>query len=231
MNVGKMREVIRAFRNGASIGDVALIKFDALRPPPEEINARLGEVSGYAPKLELASLAGHPEGSLGSEYASFLRRHQLQHLTISPELLERFRDNPYAVRYTVTHDLHHVLTGFDTGLAGEVGVVGFTVGQGTAPMGRVGMALVRHLYPWVSPSQAAATRHNYDLGVRMGERAKLVLAEPLESWLADPLVDVRARLGIDEGLIAKVQLSGHSWIAEKMYASANRLPDAGVVPG
>ena len=124
-----------------------------------------------------------------------------------------------------------MLTGFDTGLAGEVGVVGFTVGQGTAPMGRVGMALVRHLYPWVSPSQAAATRHNYDLGVRMGERAKLVLAEPLESWLADPLVDVRARLGIDEGLIAKVQLSGHSWIAEKMYASANRLPDAGVVPG
>ena len=54
MNVGKMREVIRAFRNGASIGDVALIKFDALRPPPEEINARLGEVSGYAPELELA---------------------------------------------------------------------------------------------------------------------------------------------------------------------------------
>lgn len=231
MDLGKMREVIRAFRNGASIGDVAVMKFDALRPPPEEINALLGDVEGYAPALELASLDQQPEGSLGAEYARFLRRHELQHLTVSPDLLDRFRDNPYAVRYTVTHDLHHLLTGFDTGLAGEVGVVGFTVGQGTAPMGPLGMRVVRYLYPWISPSQAAATRHNYDLGVQMGERAKLVLAEPLESWLADPLPEVRVRLGIDEALIAKVEPSGRSWVAEKMYASANRLPDAGVVHG
>ena len=89
MDLGKMREVIRAFRNGASIGDVAVMKFDALRPPPEEINALLGDVEGYAPALELASLDQQPEGSLGAEYARFLRRHELQHLTVSPDLLDR----------------------------------------------------------------------------------------------------------------------------------------------
>jgi ubiquinone biosynthesis protein Coq4 len=53
---------------------------------------------------------------------------------ISADVRERFRDNPYALRYTTTHDLHHVLTGFDTGLAGEAGVVAFNVGQGSAPV-------------------------------------------------------------------------------------------------
>ena len=132
-------------------------------------------------------------------------------------LVERFADNPFAIRYTVTHDLHHLLTGFDTGVAGEMGVLAFSVGQGAAPVGPLGAALYGWLGPIMSPSQAAAIRHNYELGKRMGKRAKLVVAAPLESWLAEPLTAVRERLGIAASDIADERPSGRSWLAKLAY--------------
>jgi ubiquinone biosynthesis protein COQ4 len=205
-------ETYRESRAGAPLGDVAVMERAAQRRPSPAINDQLERVRAYAPEVSSDSLRSLPKGSLGGEYAHMLLLNKLEHLSISEPVLKRFADNPYAIRYTVTHDLHHVLTGFDTGLAGEVGVVGFTVGQGTAPLSASGMQLFRWLYVLMSPSQARATLHNYGLGVRMGERAKLVLAEPLESWLEQPLALVRKRLSIREEDIAEVYASGSSWL-------------------
>ncbi|PRQ07581.1 Coq4 family protein [Enhygromyxa salina] len=223
MNTKLMIEMYRAFRAGAPLGDVALMKFAALRDD-HPINKELGDVAGYAPGVDVETLLALPETSFGHAYARFLRDNGLDHLDISPSVLERFRDNPYAVRYTVTHDLHHVLCGFDAGTAGEFGVLGFTVGQGIAPMGPVGTWLGRTLGPLTTPSQARQCRHNYELGLRMGKAAKLLIAAPLESWLDRPIDDVRAELGIDALDVAAARPSGRSWLAQKLYGRRDDAP-------
>ena len=50
-----------------------------------------------------------PAGTLAREYARFLDANGIEPLVISAAVKERFRENPFALRYTTTHDLHHVL--------------------------------------------------------------------------------------------------------------------------
>lgn len=217
MNVSKMIATYRAYRAGAPLGDVVVLKLDALSAPPASTIRKLERLRGYAPEQKLPILRALPPGTLGGEYARFLDANGIEPLAISAGLRERFRDSPYALRYTATHDLHHVLTGFDTGLAGEAGVVAFNVGQGSAPIGRVMLWVVRVLYAIVSPSQARTIWHNVRVGLRLGRRAELVIAEPIESSFEEPLDRVRARLRIPDPRSAEVLPSGTSILSELFY--------------
>jgi ubiquinone biosynthesis protein Coq4 len=174
-------------------------------------------VRGYAPSHDLPALRALPAGTLGREYARFLDANRIEPLVISDSVKERFRDNPYALRYTTTHDLHHVLTGFDTGLAGEAGVVAFNIGQGSAPGTWRLLWVPRLLWSLLSPTQARKIWHNLRVGQALGRRAKLVIAQPLESWFAEPLSQVRARLGIPDPQDASVLPSGHSVFGDLVY--------------
>ncbi len=217
MNLRKMVETIRAYRAGAPLGDVAVLKLDALSAPSQRTIRELERVHHYAPSHDLAALRALPAGTLGREYARFLDANGIEPLVVSDAVKERFRTNPYALRYTTTHDLHHVLTGFDTGLAGEAGAAAFTVGQGSAPIGSAMLWVVRVLYAILSPTQARRVWHNIRVGLAMGRRAKLVIAEPIESWFAEPLDRVRAKLGIPDPHGANVWASGTSVVAGFLY--------------
>jgi len=219
MNLAKMLEMFRAFRAGAPLGDVAVLKLDALAAPPRSIAARLERVRGYAPQQDLAALRALPPGSLGREYARFLDANGITPLTVSPHLKQRFRESPFVLRYTATHDLHHCLLGFDAGLAGEAGVYAFTVGQGSAPGGRGLLWTMRFIYPLYSPLQAGRIWHNIRVGLRLGRAAKLVIAEPIEAWFAEPLEDARRRLGIANPHEAGVLASRPSVLARLVYGS------------
>ena len=217
MHLRKMLETIRAYRAGAPLGDVAVLKLDALSGPPKGLEPRLEAVRGYAPEQNLAALRALPPGSLGREYARFLDANGIEPLVISPAVKQRFRDNPFVLRYTTTHDLHHVLTGFDTGLAGEMGNFAFSVGQGAAPgTGRL-LGWTRILYSILSPSQARKIWHNVRVGRELGRKAKLLIAEPLESYFAEPLGQVRARLGLPDPAAAGVLASGSSILGDALY--------------
>ena len=215
MNLRKMAAMIRAYRAGAPLGDVAVMKVDAIVAPPKGIVARLGPVRGYAPPHDLSALRALPPGTLGREYARFLDANGIEPLVISAEVRERFRDNPFALRYTTTHDLHHVLTGFDTGLAGEIGNFAFSVGQGVA--GRGLLWLTRIVYALMSPSQARAIWHNIRVGRELGRNGALVIAQPIESCFAEPLAQVRAKLGIPDPAAAGVLPSGRSILGDVLY--------------
>lgn len=224
MNLKSMFEVYRAFWHGAPMGDVAVMKLAALRSTPGDLDARLHHLRGFAPRLETDAMKRLPEGSLGREYARFLEVNGLEHLAISEPMLQRFANNPYAIRYTVTHDLHHLLTGFDTGLAGEVGVAAFTAAQGAGPIGTTALKWLRWFYALLSPSQARAIFHDVGVGIAMGTKAKLLMAEPLESWLDEPIGAVRERLGILDADRAAILPSGHSSLVGAIYGAAHRAP-------
>jgi ubiquinone biosynthesis protein COQ4 len=210
MDLVKMLRMFRAYRAGAPLGDVVVLKLDALSAAPEGVTAKLEAMRGYAPEPELATLRALPPGTLGHEYARFLDANGIAPLAVSADVRERFRHAPYALRYATTHDLHHVLAGFDTGLAGEAGVLAFNVGQGAAPVSRAMLGVARVVYSLVSPMQARAIANNVRVGLAMGEKAKLVIAAPVESWFEEPLADVRRRLCIPEPREAGVASSGGS---------------------
>lgn len=194
MNLRKLFLMLRAYLAGAPLGDVVLLKLDALSSPKAEIVRQLEPFRDSSPAHDVALLRSLPAGSLGSAYASFLEANGIKPLVVSPKMREHFRERPYALRYTATHDLHHVLLGFDTGLAGEVGVLAFNVGQGSAPVGRFGLLVACVLYSLFAPFQAARIWHNKKVGLRLGKSADLVMAAPLESYFEEPLETVRARL-------------------------------------
>jgi ubiquinone biosynthesis protein Coq4 len=196
MNLAKLVAALRAYRAGAPLGDVAMLKLDALHGEPTGLDAKLVRVRDYAPEQRMSELRRMPPGSFGREYARFLDANRIKPLVTSPDVRARFRDHPYALRYTMTHDLHHVLAGFDAGLAGEVGVLAFNVAQGSAPVGRALFWLTCVLYTLVAPAQARRIWRNARAGLAMGTAADLVIAEPLESFFEEPLGDVRARLRI-----------------------------------
>jgi ubiquinone biosynthesis protein Coq4 len=222
MNLGKMWSVFRTYRRGAPLGDVVVLKLDALAAAPQRVNERRVAFAALAGRElpDLPTMRALPNGSLGRGYARFLDANGIVPLDISPAVRERFRESPYALRYTVTHDLHHVLAGFDTGLAGEAGVLAFNVGQGAAPVGRGMLRLVHVLYSIASPTQARAIANNIRVGLAMGQKAELVIASPLESWLEEPLGEVRRRLRIPEPREAGVAASGKSVVAKLLLPPA-----------
>ena len=217
MNLRKLIATMRAYRAGAPLGDIVLLKLDALARPPKGIVQRLEAVRGWAPEQNLAVLRALPAGTLGREYARFLDANGIEPLVISAAMKERFRDNPFALRYTVTHDLHHVLTGFDTGLAGEAGNYAFSVGQGAAPGSPALLWVIRLLYAVLSPSQATRIWHNVRLGCELGKKAKLLIAERIESHFEEPLGRVRAELGIPDPAAAGVLPSRRSILGDALY--------------
>jgi ubiquinone biosynthesis protein Coq4 len=218
MNLSRMIETVRAFHAGAPLGDVAVLKLDAFSGASKEISRKLEPLRGYAPDQNLAKLRELRAGTLGREYARFLDFNGLEPLAISPDMKERFRDNPYVLRYATTHDLHHVLTGFDTGLAGEAGVVAFTVGQGSAPIGPAMLWVARIVYSILSPSQAREIWHNVRIGLRVGRHAELVIAQRIESCFEEPLVQLRAKLGIPDPAEAGILPSRTSILGDILYS-------------
>jgi ubiquinone biosynthesis protein COQ4 len=195
-----LRRAIQVYRKKGAIGDMALLKADAFGVRgTRETESRLEAVRGYAPPLDMDALRALPEGTLGREYARLLDRGGYEPLTVSadiePELLAR---NAFAYRLQITHDMFHVLTGFDTSYAGEIGVLAFTTAQGYTRVQRyLALPMAMLLYPILAPRQIQAIYCCVRQGWRMGKRASFLIAKPLEDGLSRPVAELRAELGIE----------------------------------
>ncbi|NRA02132.1 MAG: hypothetical protein HRU00_05960 [Myxococcales bacterium] len=72
MHVGEMRSTVREFCAGAPLGDVAVLKLDALAESSPDLENRPAGIQGYAPDQELEKLRAMREGTLGRCDAGFL---------------------------------------------------------------------------------------------------------------------------------------------------------------
>ncbi len=229
MQLAKLADLLRIgrdYRAGLPLGDLVVRKLDALGSPPGGMAERLAPVRDFAPRLDLPALRGLPAGTLGREYARFLDANHIIPLAISDATRERFRDDPFALRYTTTHDLHHTLTGFDAGLAGEIGVLAFNVGQTAAPIRGFMLWFACVLYGLVSPTQLFRVWHNARVGLAMGKKASLVMADRLESRFEETLDAVRARLAIPDPVAAGVLPSRSSVVMMLLAPSYGQVAEA-----
>jgi ubiquinone biosynthesis protein Coq4 len=203
IRVKQLMKAARLLRSGGPLGDAAILKADALgvRAAPSA-EAQLEDVRGYLPRIDLEALRCLPDGTLGREFARMLDKNGLSPFTVSAdfdrEILSR---NTFAVRYAVTHDIFHVLTGFDTSWPGEMGVLAFAAAQGYSWAQRwISLPLAALLYPFFGPRNAVAVFRALRRGWRMGKRARFLLGVRLETHFARPLADLRAELGIEANL-------------------------------
>lgn len=181
------------------IGDFALYKSELVgtRARPE-VEAALAALPTPFPEVDLDGLATLERGTLGREYVEFLRANGLDAFRISPDVDPALvRRNLFTARYSLLHDVFHVLTGFDTTWAGELGVWAFVAGQRYAGAHWVAVALACLVYPLLSPRQIPRLWRNLWLGARMGRHAAMLLTTPLETMWDRPVAQLRRELSIE----------------------------------
>ncbi|MGB3135554.1 MAG: Coq4 family protein [Nodosilinea sp.] len=179
------------------LGDFALLKADALgaKAKPVVMN-QLESVVGYYPPIDLEVLSQLPPCTLGYKYAHHMQANGLKPFTVSPKLDEVAQRNVFALRYAITHDIFHVLLGFDTSYAGEIGVLAFAVAQNYSQLQRLGLWLASALYPVLAPGQTPAIFANRRQGLALGQQAKCLLGIRFEEMWALPIDVVRRDLGL-----------------------------------
>ncbi len=158
------------------------------------------------PAYDLDALEKLPPNTLGHVYASHMKRHHLtpdfyiQYRNMNEEECRRFLDQKIRyIRFRIsqTHDIWHVLAGFDISSLGEAGLQGFYFGQFPS-----GFSIFIYLISLL----ASLTARQYDSmekalelfyqGYLNGKRAKFILPVKWEEHWAEDIDDVRRRYDI-----------------------------------
>jgi ubiquinone biosynthesis protein COQ4 len=144
----------------------------------------------------LVVLRRMPEGTLGRAYAEFMIKNGLDPASIPT--LPATDDASYLQAHMYeTHDLWHVVLGFETTVAEELGVQAFMAAQmrGALPAvlisGALLQALVKEPGEWTARLEAVAR------GWTLGKAARPLFGVRWEPLLAMPLHDVRAMFHVE----------------------------------
>ncbi len=183
----------------------AMLSFEQTMLAVPEIAQMVDE--GYEPPpLTLAELGRMPEGSLGRAYAvrmladgldpDVIRRNAAS-AALEPGESELARKARYLTRRrTMTHDIHHTVTGFATDLPGEVGISAVYLAQIHQPVSLLYLcAVLLHTMPEAELYGRAL--HRLQEGLQMGWKAGNLLAQKWELGWERPLADWREQLAIE----------------------------------
>ncbi|WP_016953506.1 Coq4 family protein [Anabaena sp. PCC 7108] len=198
----KLKTIYKAIqfaKNSHKIGDFAILKAEVLGAKVDPVvAAKLQQVVGYYPRIDLDLLSQYPHGTFGREYAAHMKANSLKPLDISPEIDDIARRNVFSLRYVVTHDIFHVLLGFDTTYAGEIGVLAFAAEQNYSKSLKISLWLARFLYPILAPQQIKAIFANIQKGQEMASQADFLLGYRWEEYWEEPINKIRQRFKLPE---------------------------------
>lgn len=164
-----------------------------LRGRPEVEGLMVGPVERL--RIDRERMEALPRGTLGREYAELLARNGLD-----PDALDQARGDGTLQRFRIhlqsTHDLWHVVTGFDTDVDGEVGLQAFYFAQLQAPLPLTLMsagllnALLR------DPGSGARRVEQLVQGYLMGRRAAPLTGLDWQERWSQPLDELRRELRV-----------------------------------
>jgi ubiquinone biosynthesis protein Coq4 len=143
----------------------------------------------------LEALAALPSGSLGHAYAKRLAR-----LGYDPNLhagMEPSTDAVYVeLRLSQTHDLWHLVTGFDTSVHGEIALQAFHLSQFPYPLASLLTAQALLSTTLFEPEQLPLLVEAILTGLQMGQQAQPLFAQRWEEGWDKPLSQWRAQLNL-----------------------------------
>lgn len=198
LNLKRLYQAFKVYKNNPeNLGDFALLKADAAGAKVSpEVAEKLRPVVGYYPPIDLEKLFHYPPGRFGRVYADHMKNNHLKPFNVSPKLDDIAKRNVFALRYAVTHDIFHVLLGFDTSYAGEIAVLAFAAAQNYSPTLKVSLGLAKILYPILAPQQFKAIFANLKAGQELGKKAEFLLGYRFEDHWEEPINQVREQLGL-----------------------------------
>lgn len=148
-----------------------------------------------APPHDLDALLHYPQDSLGYLYASHMKARNFD-----PDLysyLEIDSDASYIeARLGQTHDIWHVVTGFDTSEIGEIGLQAFHLPQFPYPLATMLVANSLMSSTLLAPEDLSRLLNAIALGMEMGKATKPLFAQKWEQVWDKPLSDWQKELGI-----------------------------------
>jgi len=151
----------------------------------------------YCPaRYDLDELLELPPETLGGAYARHMRARGLRP-DFYDEVEPRHRLHYLRLRLRQTHDVWHVLTGYDTDPVGELGLQGFYFSQVTNGQSILIFAggLIRCLLTGSYRLLEDYVRV-FAEGYRNGQQAHTLLAVRWEELWREPLIDLRQRFGV-----------------------------------
>ncbi|MFN7054667.1 Coq4 family protein [Hyphomonas sp.] len=146
-----------------------------------------------------------PEGTVGRAYIEFMRREGLSAQGLVEES-EKFRSKArefdddylwYANRLRDTHDLFHVLSGYNRDALGEASLLAFTYSQNPGP----GVLFIAFMGCRTIAKHAPKEARIMDCfreGKRNGAKAQKIMRQDIIALMHEPLEAARARLGIEK---------------------------------
>jgi ubiquinone biosynthesis protein COQ4 len=155
---------------------------------------------------DLQDLIKYPPGSLGHELAASMMKHDFD-----PEFYRdyygdgplHFKNDEEYLRFRIrqTHDIVHVITGFDAEeFPGELGMQAFHAAQTMRPfsIALVGFGMLRIL---IQPGELPLTLHQMAKGLAMGYAAKSLVGQRFEEDWSKSVEEWRRDLNVvDESL-------------------------------
>jgi ubiquinone biosynthesis protein Coq4 len=146
-------------------------------------------------RLDLAELRALPPGTLGREFAEHMIKNGLDPAAIPSLPSESELDFVRAHLYD-THDVWHVVTGFGTDVAGELGLQAFYQAQlpGQLPMAILSAVMLNTLLYRFDDRDARMTE--IARGWQLGKRAEPLFGIRWDKLWAQPLVEIRRDLGL-----------------------------------
>lgn len=171
---------------------------DALRNDPRTAPALLDRQA--CEPFDLHAFSRLPEGTLGRVFANHCRARDLNpNLGYIPPATEV----DWLLNHLIqTHDLWHVATGWGNDEVGEYGLGGFYLAQMAAPTFFGFLLALAALSTILRRRSFGEFIEAVFAGYEMGKRAEPLFGRDWATLWAEPLVDVRARLGIaGEGVI------------------------------
>ena len=151
----------------------------------------------YCPqRYDLATLLELPEDSLGGAYARHMKARGLRP-DFYDDVAPRHRLHYLRLRLRQTHDVWHVLTGYDTDPVGELGLQGFYFGQVTN--GQSALIFAGGVIRCLLTGRYRALENYirvFTEGYRAGQQATSLLAVHWEQLWSEPLEALRLRLRV-----------------------------------
>ncbi|MBF2025939.1 MAG: ubiquinone biosynthesis protein [Oscillatoriales cyanobacterium C42_A2020_001] len=138
-----------------------------------------------APDHNLGTLLQLPPDSLGYKYASHLQQAGFEPIMIDLPITSesRYVEN----RWQQTHDIWHIITGFDTSEIGEIGLQAFYLAQFQLPLSSLLIANALIAATVFQPESLSPLLNAIAQGWEMGQTAKPLIAQKWEEAWEKPV--------------------------------------------
>lgn len=193
----KLGEVFNIADRGANLKVLTEVANVARRDPQGkkalDEGTRLGEI-------DLEKLKKLPEGTLGRVFAEHMIENKLDPKDIPVPSHEAGDVRYVKTHLRETHDIWHVVTGFHTDVAGEIGLQAFYLAQLPSRLSAmlISMAFLHLATKTMAPRDAIMTE--IMRGWALGKKARPFFGYRWADRWSTPLEEVRKELGVDLAL-------------------------------